>query len=104
QIELATKESLLHLARFAPVLRGVQERRLDAQLEQRIDLVLHKRNKRRNDNARTTTQQRRYLITQGLSAPRGHQNQRIAPTLDMLDDVLLVASERVIAENLLQNV
>ena len=45
----------------------------------------------------------RHLVAQALAAARGHQHQGVVAAGDRLDDVLLFAAERAVAEDLLQD-
>ena len=51
QVQLPGEEGRLDGAALLGVLRGVEESRADAQREQRVDLILHQRDQRRDDDA-----------------------------------------------------
>ena len=55
EVELAAEDGLLDGLRFAPVERGIQAGGLDADLGQRINLVLHERDERRHHDCTTGT-------------------------------------------------
>ena len=50
--------------RIKEIQPTAKERRFDAIGSQRVDLVLHQRDQRRDDNGQTVLDQRRYLVTQ----------------------------------------
>src|SRR5207249_7434672 len=59
--------------------RTVDERRRNAAGLQRIDLILHQRNQRRDDNRQSWQNHRGSLITPRLPAARRHHHQRASP-------------------------
>ena len=84
QVELAVGEQRARPpARVAGIERGVEERRAHAELPQRLDLVLHQRDQRRDDDRRALAQQRGQLVAQRLAAAGGHEHQRIAAVGDV---------------------
>ena len=83
--------------------RGIQRGGAHAGLAQRVDLVLHQRDQRRDDDADPGPQQRRQLIAQRFAAAGRHQHDRIAAGHDMLDDRLLLAAKAGIAEDAAQH-
>ena len=102
EVDLARAHQALDAARFFVGLRGIEEGGAHAHFGQRIDLVLHQRDQRRDDDADAIAQQRRDLVAQRLAAAGGHQHQRVAAMADVVDDVGLLAAEGRIAENGLQ--
>ena len=59
--------------------RAVVERRRDAVADERVDLILHQRDKGRHDHAQTRTHQRRRLEAQRL-ATAGREDDHRVPT------------------------
>ena len=74
-----------------------------ARRAQRRDLILHKRNQRRDDEANTLAQHRRYLIAEALAAAGRQHGQRVAPGQNFADHVFLQAAKFAMAENAAQN-
>ena len=68
-------------------------------LEQRVHLVLHQRDEGRDDHRDAVPEQGGDLVAQGLAAAGGHEHQAVAPARDVLDDRLLLASERAVSED-----
>ena len=97
-------QAALGLAQGVEVERRIDEGRTHSGLQKRVDLVLHQRDQRRNDDPHPRTQQGRNLVAQRLAAAGGHQHQRIAAVRHVLDDLLLLPAEGGIAENALQDV
>jgi hypothetical protein len=87
--------------------RRVQERGMHAGFLQRADLVVHQRDQRAHHQcealARAVAHDGRHLIAQALAAAGGHQHQRVAALAHVLDDGLLRAAERRVAEDFLQD-
>ena len=100
QVEFAIEQLPLDLRGLAGIEAGVEEGRTHAELAQRIDLVLHQRDQRRDHDAGAVAQQRRQLIAQRFAAAGRHQHQRIAAGDHLLDDLPLFAAEAVVAEDL----
>ena len=103
QVELPGEEGRLDLAALARLLGGVEEPGPHAERRQRVDLVLHERDQRRDDHADAAPHQRRDLVAQRLAAAGRHEHERVAAGDDVLDDLLLAAAERVVAEDPLQH-
>ena len=101
QVQIACDTAKGAVARLAGVEGGVQECGAHAQLAQRVDLVLHQRDQRRDDDADAIAQQRRNLVAQRLAAAGGHQHQRVAAAHHVLDHLGLMPAKRGIAENFL---
>jgi hypothetical protein len=80
-------------------LRGVEECGADADRGQRVHLVLHERDEWRNDDSGAGPYQRRDLVAEGLASAGRHENERVAATDDLLDDVGLLLAERVVPED-----
>src|SRR6266851_4409800 len=103
QIELALAHGALDGSRLAGAERRVERRGPHPCLAQRIDLILHQRDQRRNDDAEPGTDERRDLKAQRLAATGRHQHQRIAAGDDVSNDLFLLPAEAVIAEDLAQH-
>ena len=99
QIELAGDELCLDGGGLARRQRGIEDRGLDAGLEQARDLVAHQRDQRRDHDAAALAQQRRQLIAQRLAAAGRHQHQAIAAIGNVADDLLLRAAKAGQAEH-----
>ena len=104
QVELAREERRLDGAALERVLRGVEEPGAHAQRGQRVDLILHQRDQRRDDDADAGPDQRGDLVAERLAAAGRHEHERVAAGDDVLDDLGLLAAERVVAEDALENV
>ncbi len=78
QIELAIHEGVLNPAALVGILGRVEEARPDTEHSQRVDLVLHERDQRRDDHAGAVSHQRGDLVAQRLAAAGRHQRDRVA--------------------------
>ena len=80
---------------------------MDAGLLESADLVVHQGDQRAHDHGHAlvglVADDRRDLVAQALAAAGGHEHQRIAAGDRVLDDRLLQAAERVVAEDLGEN-
>jgi hypothetical protein len=107
QYEAAAHQLALDVLRGVAAQRRVQERGGNAELLERADLVVHQRDQRADDQRhavpRAVARDRRHLVAQALAAAGGHQHHRVAAAGDGLDDVSLLAAERAVAEDLLQD-
>ena len=103
QVELAVQEGVLDPAALVGILRGVEEAGPHAEHGQRVHLVLHERDQRRDDHAGALAHQRGDLVAQRLAAAGRHQRDRVAAGADMLDDLLLLAAEGVVTEHAVQH-
>ena len=103
QVELAGPELLLDDVAGPRVLRRVEEVGADAELAQRLHLVLHEGDERRDDDSGARPHQRGNLVAQRLAAAGRHQHKRVVARDDVRDDLLLLAPERVVAEHAVQD-
>ena len=103
EIERALAHVALDLGGLGRRQRRIEVSRAHAGLAQRIDLILHQGDQRRDDNADTRPQQRGNLVAQRLAAARRHQDERVTSGRDAVDDRRLPAPERAIAEHGLKN-
>ena len=99
QLELAGDEFAFDLHCRCAVEAGIQKRRGDTEFLQGCNLVLHQRNQRRHHDRAALAQQCRDLEAQRLAAAGGHQHQRVVARHQRIDDGGLLAAERGIAEN-----
>jgi hypothetical protein len=104
QVQLAGQVHLLDRAALVGILGRVEEPGADAQRAQRVDLVLHEGDQRRDDDPDTGPHERRDLVAQRLAAAGRHEHQRVAARADVLHDRLLLAAEGVVAEDPPQDV
>jgi len=102
QIKPSGQKILLHARRRAWGQAGVETGRRHTQLPQRRDLIMHERDQRRDDDARTRPQQRRKLVAQRLAAAGRHQHQRVAACGDMRDDGCLLTAKGEVAVDALK--
>ncbi len=103
QVELAVSERVLDPAPFVQILGRVQEPGSHAQHGQRVDLVLHERDQRRDDHPGAVPDQRRDLVAQRLAAAGRHQRDRVPAVAQVLDDFLLLPAERAVPEHAMQH-
>ena len=82
--------------------RAVDVARADAVRVQRVHLVLHQRDQRRDDERGPVEHQRGELVAERLPAAGGHQREAVLPVEDVRDDVLLHRAEPVVAEAVFQ--
>jgi hypothetical protein len=82
--------------------RRVEAGGCDAVGAQRVDLVFHQRDERRDHDRGAGAVQRGHLVAQRLAAAGGHEHERAAAADDVLDDLALVRAELVVAEDVAQ--
>ena len=68
---------------------------------EQVDLILHERYQRRYHYRGAAHDQRGQLVAQRLAAARGHEHETVSAARQMLDYLLLVALEGVVAEEVL---
>ena len=93
QVELAAREPAAHLGRLLGRQRRVEGLGIDACLAQRLDLVAHQRDQRRDHDADARPAEGRHLVAGRLAGPGGEQHHRIAAGRDVGDDVFLLAAK-----------
>ena len=103
QIQRRRANGLLDLGDFARGQARIERAGPHPSLAQRLHLILHQRDQRRNDDAQTGAQQGGDLIAQRLAAARRHQHDGILASDHMLDNCQLLATESVEAEDLAQH-
>jgi len=94
QIEFIGMQPRQHLTGLLRFQRRIVEGGGHTVGAQRIDLVLHQRDQRRDHNADAAPMQRRNLVAQRLASAGGHQHKGIAPFQQAFDDLLLMGTER----------
>jgi len=104
QVQFVVPQPLNDLLLCIVAQRRVQERRIDAELVQRADLVLHQCDQRRDDQTDAVAQQRRDLVAQRFAAAGRHQHERIPARHRCIDDHFLLAAKFRVAEGVLQEV
>ena len=82
--------------------RAVEAFSAHADLFQRVHLVGHQRDQRRDDDPAAVAQQCRDLVAERLAAAGRQHREAVTPGEDIGDDILLQAAERVIAVDALQ--
>ena len=102
QIHLATRGRLQRFGAGIEIHRGVEPFGAHADLFQRINLIGHQRDQRRNHNADTVAQQRRDLVAERLAAAGRQHGEAILAPQRVGDDILLQPPEGVIAIDALQ--
>ena len=78
----------LDVADFHLIHAAMKRRRRITRQPQRIDLVFHQRDQRRDDDVGASGDRRRHLVAERLAAPGRHHDQRVAavePRLDRLE-------------------
>ncbi len=83
--------------------RAVDAGRADAAVDQRVDLVLHQRDQRRDDDREPRHGERRRLEAEALAAAGGEHDERIAPLDDGPHRLGLQRAEVVIPPILAEN-
>ena len=76
-------------------LAAVEIRRRDAVLSKAIDLILHQRDQRRDDDGETTEVDRRRLIAERLAAARGEYDETVASVEHGAHGVILQRTKAV---------
>ena len=99
QVELTGDKGVLDQAAGADVLGGIEEAGPDTESAQRVHLILHERDQGRDHHPGPVPDQGRDLVAQRLAAAGGHQHQRVLAADQVIDDLLLAATEGVVAEN-----
>ena len=99
QVKLTGDKGVLDQAAGADVLGGIEEAGPDTESAQRVHLILHERDQGRDHHPGPVPDQGRDLVAQRLAAAGGHQHQRVLAADQVIDDLLLAATEGVVAEN-----
>ncbi len=85
-----------------PVERRIEEGGLHAQILQRVDLILHQRDERRDDDAGAGPDQGGDLVAKRFAAARRHQSEAVAALQQRRDDPFLMQAETLVAEHLVE--
>jgi hypothetical protein len=102
-VEVALPDARLerdHLAKFE---RGIEKSGFNPGLRQRLHLILHQGDERRDDDAEAGADERRDLVAQRLAAAGRHQGEGVIAGDDRGDDVGLVGAEIAVAEHVGEN-
>ena len=103
QAQLTGPGALDHLAVVGRVLLGVdQADPARCSLPERLDLVLHQGDQRRDDDREVVTEQGGQLVAERLSGAGGHNDQHVAALEGALDRLFLAGPEGVEAEDLVE--
>ena len=100
QAELAAAQSLRDVAQLVEREARVDARRRHAERRERVDLILHERDQRRDDDRDAVEQERRQLVAEALARARGEDRERAAPRQQGLDHLGLPRAEAGEAEAL----
>ena len=99
QLQPVRAQVVPHGARLVHVERGVEHGSGNARLFQRLHLVAHQRDQRRDDDADTGPAQRRHLIAQRLARPGREQHHGVAAFRYMSDNIALLAAKLRVAKH-----
>jgi len=91
-----------HLSLHSGGKRTVEERGGNVLIAELLDLILHKRDERRDDHGQTAAHDSRKLKTEAFPRAGRHDAQDIAAGEDVFDDLALCRSKIVEAEMLLK--
>ena len=103
QFQLAAAELFEALPALGLVERRIEQRRAKAEPLERIHLVLHQRDERRQDQHRAAEQLGRNLKRQRLAGAGRHQADAVATSQHGVDDLALTGPERLVAEERLED-
>jgi len=95
----AARQQRLVLEAAVGVQRRVQLHGRHAALRQRVALILHQRDQRRDDDGERVAQHGRQLVAQRLAGPGGHDGQRAAAGQHARDDLGLARAQFAQAEH-----
>ena len=99
EIELIAIERDHNFAPFRRGGRGVNRRRVHAVFERRVDLILHEREERTNDDADALPDNRRKLIAERFPAPGRHDGKDVATLNNRARNFALVRAKRAKAKD-----
>ena len=102
ELELPCVQGAQHAPGLVALERRVVGGGADAGRPQRVDLVLHQGDERRDHDARAGPEHRRQLVAERLASAGGHEHEGVAAGHEVRDDLLLVGAERVEAEDVAQ--
>ena len=98
QLQLPLAQVRIHALRLLGGEAGVEPRRCDAACTQRVHLVFHQRDERRNDERRAFEQHRRELVAKRLPCARGKKRERGFAVEQRVDHILLSIAKGIVAE------
>ena len=98
ELQRAVAESLADLTLLVGIEARVEPGRLDAASLQEVDLVLHQRDQRRDDDRHAVEHQRRQLVAEALAAAGRKDGQRRPAGQQRLHDPLLTRPKGAEAE------
>ena len=84
-------------------LRGQRRDVEAAEPPQRLHLVVHQRDQRRDDDVRSSARERRQLVAERLAGARGHDDERVAALQRGGHRLALPGAERLVAEDVVQD-
>jgi hypothetical protein len=99
EVELAGMQPRQRAAGVAGLQRGIVEGCGDAVGEQRVHLVLHQRDERRNDHRRALAMQCGHLVAERLPPAGRHEHEGIPAGDQPVDDFALLGPEGSEAED-----
>jgi len=102
QLGLAARAALEPLFHLSGPERRVDERGRHAPALERVDLVLHERDERADDDGEPRQHERGDLVAETLSAAGGHEHQHVAAREHRADCFRLHAAEVRVAEQAAQ--
>ncbi len=103
EVEVAGEVRLLDRLSLGRGLGRIEVRRPHAVGDEGVDLVVHERDERTHHQAGARTYQGRHLVRDALAAAGRHEHDGVAAVDHALDDVGLIAAERVVAVDLVQD-
>ena len=98
QLQAARAKPLGDVAKLVRAEARVEPSGVDALADEEVDLILHQRDQRRDDDRDAVEQERRELIAEALAGARREDRERGAARQQRLDDLLLAGAERGEAE------
>jgi hypothetical protein len=104
EVEFTAQQLPAHRGRILGAERRVERGSPHAGLLQRLDLVVHQRDQRRNDDTHPRPADRRDLVAGRFSRAGRKQHHRVAALGDVADHRLLLAAEARVPEHLVQHV
>ncbi len=104
QVERAFAEQRLYPRGLLGGHRGVERFRAHALLAQRLHLVAHQGDQRRDDDPHPMPAERWHLVADRLAGAGGKQHDGVPAGDDVVDDIALLPTEFGVAEDLVQDV
>ena len=98
QLETPVAQAVGDGAHLVRVEARVEPRRVDALAREEVDLILHQRDQRRDDDRHAVEQQRGQLVAEALARAGREDRERGAAGEQRLDDLLLAGAELCVAE------